>query len=332
MPDASAAGMRIAVIGLGSMGLRHAANARALGADIVGVDPSPARRRAAADAVPGIGFADTPGAAFAETDAAVIASPSGQHAEHLTLCIGAGCHALVEKPVADGIAGLDEALRDAEQAGLTVAVAQNLRFHPAVAAARDRIGTGALGRVLSAVSIGASYLPDWRPGQDYRRNYAADPVCGGVIFDWVHEIDMLAHLLGAFAVEGAAAAGQRVLDMPSEEEAGLLLRHEGGCLSTLLLSYATRPALRRTMLLGPEGRLEIDIPGRRLTRLGADGSVVEDTGFGGRHEDDYRAELEDFLAAVSGGTPPRCSGREALDILSGVVEARRIAGLPGHDY
>src|SRR3546814_2198440 len=58
--------------------------------------------------------------------------------------------------------------------GLIVAVAQNLRFHPAVVEANALLKSGAFGPVSAAIAVGASYLPDWRPGSDYRKNYAAD--------------------------------------------------------------------------------------------------------------------------------------------------------------
>ncbi|MEZ5670390.1 MAG: Gfo/Idh/MocA family oxidoreductase [Alphaproteobacteria bacterium] len=319
--------MRIAVLGLGSIGARHLANAVALGHRAVGFDPVAAQAEAVcrqAGATPAGSRAD----ALAQCDAVVVASPSAAHLADLAAAVDAGRHALVEKPFAHTAEGLGAILDRAEAAGATVAVAQNLRHHPAVERARALVERTAYGPVLAAVAVGASYLPDWRPGQDYRQGYAADPQTGGAIFDWVHEIDLLAHLLGPFAVAGATAQAGRCLDMAAEENAGLLLRHDGGALSTVLLSYATRPPLRRTTLLGPGGRIEIDIPGRRLTILDAAGEPVEDSAFGGAHADDYRAELADFVAAAAAGRPPRCPAREALAILGGVLAARRLAGLP----
>jgi len=315
---------RLAIFGLGSMGRKHAANALEAGLKVAAFDPAGATM-AAVESMP------SRAAALDWCDAVVVATPSASHRDDLTAAVAAARHVLVEKPVAASGNGLAAVMDAADDAGVYVAVAQNLRHHPAVEAARVAVRERAVGPVLSAVAIGASYLPDWRPGQDYRQNYAADPHAGGVIFDWVHEIDMLVHLLGPAAVAGAVAAHKRALDMLSEEEAGILLHHADGALSTLLLSYTTRPALRRTFLLGPGGRMEIDIPARRLLMLKADGRVIDDRAFGGRHEDDYRRELADFLEAVECGRPPRCPGREGVAILETVIAARRAAGLPGQE-
>jgi predicted dehydrogenase len=313
---------RLAVLGLGSMGRKHVKSALALGLDVVGVDP------AVSAAPEGVLRMATRADALAWCDAAIVATPSAAHRDDLAAAVAASRHVLVEKPFAASSEGLSAVMDAADAAGVRVAVAQNLRHHPAVEAASAAVRERTVGPVLSAVAIGTSYLPDWRPGQDYRQNYAADPRAGGVIFDWMHEIDMLVHLLGPATVSGAVAAHGRALDIPSEEEAGILLRHTDGALSTLLLSYTTRPALRRTYLLGPGGRMEIDIPARSLLVLSADGRVIEDRAFGGRHEDDYLRELADFLDAVESGHAPRCPGREGLAILETVLAARGLARLP----
>ncbi|MEQ8603710.1 MAG: Gfo/Idh/MocA family oxidoreductase [Marivibrio sp.] len=312
---------RLAVLGLGSMGRKHAANALDAGLDVAAFDPAGAEM----DSVKAM---PSRSAALDWCDAVVVASPSWAHRDDLAAIVAAGRCCLIEKPFADRSEGVAELLAQAAAAGNVVAVAQNLRHHPAVERARTLLAEGAVGAARAAVSIGASYLPDWRPGRDYRRNYAADPASGGVIFDWVHEIDLLAHLLGPFEAAGAAADCSGPLVLGADEQAALTLRHRSGALSTLMLSYSVRPQMRRTTLLGPDGGLEIDIPARRLTAWDAERRPIEEVAFGGVHADDYRAELFDFLEAAAHGRAPRCPGDEALEILKGVLSLRAMAGLP----
>ena len=50
--------------------------------------------------------------------------------------------------------------------------------------------------VYSIRAICSSYLPDWRPGVDYRTLYSAREESGGVVVDLVHEFDYLFTLFG----------------------------------------------------------------------------------------------------------------------------------------
>jgi len=132
----------------------------------------------------------------------------------------------------------------ARERGVAVAVAHNLRFRPVVQRVKQVLSEGALDDPAWARFCCASWLPDWRPGQDYRSNYAADPVTGGVIFDSIHEVDLACHLLGRAKVQSASAVRTGILDMPSEDVADIVLRHDAGCQSAIHLDYVTRPRPR----------------------------------------------------------------------------------------
>ena len=51
-------------------------------------------------------------------------------------------------------------------------------------------------KVLSARVMCSSYLPDWRPGTDYRKVYSAQRQNGGVKLDLIHEFDYVFALFG----------------------------------------------------------------------------------------------------------------------------------------
>lgn len=315
----------MAVLGLGSIGLRHARNLIALGASVVGFDPSAERRALLAG--DGGQARDSREAALDGADAAVVASPNAQHLDDLRAALEAGCHVLVEKPLAHDDAGLEALLGRAEAADLTVFVAVNQRFNPTVEAGRARLVDGLLGEPLWARMLCASYLPHWRPRQDHRRGYAADPASGGVLFDVIHEFDLANHLLGPAETVAAAATCSGRLDMASDDCADVLLDHGGGLRSSLHLDYLTRPARRVTEVAGTEGLLRLDLAGRGLERWTAEGDRIEALRFGGAVADDYRAEMAAFLDCCRGEAKPRCGGREGLMVLRQVLEARRLCGL-----
>ena len=109
-----------------------------------------------------------------------------------------------------------------------MSVGQNLRYHPAVNYGKSCIADGRLGNISSSVSIGGSYLPNWRPHQNFNDNYATDPHSGGVLFDWVHEVDLLFYLLGDMTAHSAIAQQDGLLKLGSDEQIALTLTGQEG--------------------------------------------------------------------------------------------------------
>jgi predicted dehydrogenase len=317
---------RIAILGLGSIGLRHARNLLAMERRVIGFDPDPARRRAL-EAAGGATVAER-AAALDGAFACIIASPNACHLDDASAAVAAGCHVLVEKPLAHTTQGVAALLRRAREERLVFAVAHNLRFHACVERARGLLARGDLGQILWGRMIAASYLPKWRPEQDYRVGYAADSRTGGVIFDVIHEFDLAAHLLGAVTTKAAVARRSGTLDIGAEDIADILLETPHSAFVSLHIDYVTRPPLRVTEIAGTRAALRLDLIARRFTHVASDGSVLADEAMPGDFDRDYRAEMQDFLTAAENDRDPRCDGCEALQGLEQVLAARRFAGLP----
>ena len=314
--------MRAFVLGLGSIGHRHAVNLRCLGLDVAGYDPDPAADPTDAS---GLRRMPTRAALFAEAragDILVIASPSRQHEVDLADGIANGLHIFVEKPVGHRIPQLLALADRATAAGLVVYPGLNLRHHPAVIAARRLLSQGAIGAPLWGAFACHAYLPDWRPERDYRRGYAADTETGGVILDIVHEFDLAWHLLGPYEIDHAVTRRTGHLDLPTEDYAAAILRHSSGLLSTLQVDYVTRPPRRESTVAGTEGRLVIDVGARTLSVLASDGHVRNET-YDTSFADDYVIEMRHFLSCVAGHAQPACPLPEATAVLARALTARQ---------
>jgi predicted dehydrogenase len=184
--------MKGLVVGCGSIGKRHLQNLRALGVADLGVVESDSSRRQQVAGEMGI-------AAFAQLadglrwfpDFVVIATPTHFHISQAMEVASKGCAVFVEKPLSHTSDGVSELVNVIGQSGLVSMVGCNMRFHPGPKKVKELLDAGALGRILSARVYVGSYLPDWRPGTDYRQNYAArDENGGGCILDCIHEIDL----------------------------------------------------------------------------------------------------------------------------------------------
>lgn len=313
--------MRIAVLGQGSIGRRHAANALALGHEVVAWDPI-------ASLLDGTEHAATAEAALTAAEVAIVASPSSEHAAQARLALERGCHTLVEKPLALSAAHVAPLEELARAGGLTLGVAMNLRFHPGVLALRDALSSGTLGDVLVARAWFGSWLPGWRPGTDYRSTYSAQRALGGgVLLDAIHEIDYLTWLLGEVRGVTATLATVSDLELDVEDVAQLQLEFSSGTQATLSLDYLDREYDRGCRLIGSEATAGWSWAGEETHVTGADGVRVT-TATPATAAPTYEAELAAFLAAVAAGTPPATSAAEARHAL-GVVEAARESAATG---
>jgi predicted dehydrogenase len=313
--------MRVAVIGLGSAGSRHARNLVALGHEVTGFDPT-----ATAD-LPSVRRASSVVAAVADAEAVVIASPSAHHAEHALAALTEGKHVLVEKPLATTVSEAETVVDAAESAGVVCGVAMNLRFHPGVFELKRLVDAGTLGTIRLAQASFGYDLRLWRPGTDYRHAYSArSDLGGGIVFDAIHEIDYLLWLLGPVATVSAETAQVSDLEIDVEDVALAILRFEFGAVGTVDLNFF-EPAYRRgCVLVGSEAVARWDSSSRSvaLRRNGrADRLLDVRTDL----TETYSAEINDFVEAVADGRDPRASAAEGLTAVRVADAIKRSAAL-----
>ena len=125
-------------------------------------------------------------------DMVFITNPTSMHLETALTFRPRTKSFFIEKPVfSDGevdaatIAKLDE---------IPSYVACPLRYNPVLQYVKQNINPS---QVVSVRAMSSSYLPDWRPGQDYRQTYSAHKdLGGGVDIDLIHEWDYLTWIFG----------------------------------------------------------------------------------------------------------------------------------------
>ena len=259
----------VVVRGSGSIGQRHARVFTALGAK-VSLWPVRPRASGALDQSPAVQLLDdsTGPSTVALADLVVIATDTSRHVEDARLALDAGAsRVLVEKPVAS-TAEAAGPLVDHPRA-MDVWVAAPLRAHQAFRKLVSDVAQ--LGAPVSAHVWSQSWLPDWRPGRDYRESYSARPDEGGVLRDLVHEIDYATVLLGHPRLLGAHLDHEGPLDMEAEQAASLLWTTERAATVTMRLDYVSRPTARGVVLRGPGGSLEWDVLRATIRHRGPDG-------------------------------------------------------------
>lgn len=325
--------LRIAVIGAGLIGARHAEAAFAEpGCDLVALADPDEKAHAMAAELGTAYYADF--AAMIETerpDGVVIAAPTDLHAPIGIACAARGIHLLVEKPIAADVESGAELVSAAERYGVRLMVGHHRRFNPAVETAREIVQGGALGRLTAVSALWATLKPEDYFDIEWRRQ----PGGGPILINLIHDIDNLRHICGeidsVYAETGSAVRGFGV-----EDSAALTLRFAGGALGTVLVADATpspwnweagsgdNPAMPYIgencyQFLGTEASL--GFPRLELWRYGAGRPAgwqyeLEKEPRPVTRGETITAQMAHFCQVIRGAAEPRVPGADALGTLA----------------
>jgi predicted dehydrogenase len=237
----------------------------------------------------------------------------------------AGAHVFIEKPLSDRMDGV-EALRDeVAKRQAVVQVGYNLRFHPAIQKLKELVEARAVGKILWAHVEAGSYLPDWRPWQDYRKSYTARrELGGGILLDGSHEIDYMTWLFGAPRELACMADHVSELEVNVEDCATILMRFADGTRADVHLDFIQRSYSRYCSLVGPQGKVHWDLLSNsvQVLRPGKEAEVIK---FEFEINEGYVAELAHFMECVRNGTRPRFTLEDAILTLRIALAARAAA-------
>lgn len=157
--------MKYLIAGLGSIGRRHLRNLRALGQkDIILYRTNQATLPD--EELSGLPVFTELRLALAEKpDGVIVSNPTALHLEVALAAAEAGAALLIEKPVSNSLAGLDQLQSTLAQSGKPAMVGFHFRFHPVLNQVKTLLKSGQLGKPLSARAHWGEYLPGWHTGR-----------------------------------------------------------------------------------------------------------------------------------------------------------------------
>lgn len=259
------AGVRIGIIGIGGMGMKHAEDIAAgarMSLQFV-CDADGARAKESAARLGGVRtFTD-----FREAlesggaDAVVIATPHYFHPPIAIAALSKGIHVLVEKPVAVHAADarrMNEAYEQARRRDpkLVFAAMFMLRTYGYWKKIRELVAGGELGRLTRATWI----ITDWFRTQYYydtggwRATWKGEG--GGVLLNQCpHNLDLYQWIVGMPAkVHGFASFG-KYHDIEVEDEVTAYFEHADGMIGHFITTTAESPGTNRLEIVGEKGKL-----------------------------------------------------------------------------
>ncbi len=328
--------VRVAVIGAGFMGERHARIYAGL-PDVELVAVCDVRESAAGDLATRTGaqpYSDYRTLLGREDlDAISVCTPDALHREPCELAARAGRHVLVEKPIATTVADAEAIVAAATRAGVTLLVGHCLRFDPRYDQARQAVERGELGALQTIYTRRANTVA----AQDRLGGRCSLP-----LFLGVHDYDVMRWLTGS-EVERVTAESKwgllRDLGFPVEDANCALLRFRSGALGMAELNWILPrgfPASgdHRLDLVGSAGSLSIATLETGLRRADGQRAVQVDTASApsvqGHPGGMFYFELRHFIDCVRGRATPALTPDDAVRALriAQAVERAAATGVP----
>ena len=323
--------MRVGLLGAGNISDTHARAARAIpGVEIAAVCGANREKVARlAHAHGGVAY-DAIDAFLAHRpmDIVAIGSPSGLHADHTIAAMRRGLHVLVEKPLDVTRAKVDTVIAEAARAGVKVGVFFQDRLRPDVAAMKELIDAGRLGKPVFASGRVKWYRPPEYYGTSRWRGTCALDGGGALMNQGIHTVDLLQWLFGPVA-RVCARTATRIHAIEAEDTAAAVLEFESGALGVIEATTSVFPGYaRRVELTGAEGTLILE--GDRLVAADLRNAVDVRTASPTDLESTaspvvsdctpHQRVFEDFIHAIETNGTPACDAREGRHSVA-IVEA-----------
>lgn len=304
---------RFGVVGTGRLGAVHARILSEMpSVELAGVHDADAERAERVAAERGCRAYERPEELWADCEAVVVAVTTSAHHAVAGEALDAGCHVLVEKPLAATLAEADDLVSRAEASGRILAVGHVERFNPVVRAARPLLDDP---RFVTCLRL-ARFQPR---GTDV-----------SVTLDlMIHDIDLVLGLVDSPVARVEAIGVSLITD--TVDMANARLRFANGAVADVSASRASARPARELRVFQESGYFSLDLAGGRgefLRRRTAPperadaaeitlADVVEREEIRGDGVEPLRAELEAFVDALHGRPSDvvrGVEGREALDI------------------
>lgn len=314
--------MKVLLIGLGRWGEKHLRVLGELGVERWVADVSAERRAFAVRAGVAADHAvEDFRRALPHVDAVDIVTPADNHLALAAECLRAGRDCFVEKPLTLTVDEGRQLVGIVAETGRVLQVGHIFRFHPVTTVLRDRLASGALGRVRYCTGRFAGFK---RPRADV----------GVTQTDAIHYFDLFAYLLGRPAT--AVTATLRDYLGRGRDDCSFTTVEYGDVPAFVEAGYFAPGAARDCVIVGEQGTLAADF-GTSEVRVLANRHVETPSGWEASEgaveslkasgPEPLRHELELFLDAVTRRRRPAVDVQAGLDALRTVEAAQRSSSL-----
>jgi predicted dehydrogenase len=244
-------------------------------------------------------------------DFIIISNPTYLHGKSILEALKFNCPLFIEKPVLGNLNDVSILQKIIKQKNAITYIACNLRFHPLINFLKNYLPER-MPHINEINVYCGSYLPDWRPGIDFRKVYSANAdMGGGVHIDMIHELDYCIWLFGKpFEVRSLKRSASS-LRINSIDFADFTLFYQNFVVN-IQLNYFRRDTKRQIEIVTKDETLVGDLISNKLTSL-SEGKVLFHSDF--KMSDTYYEQMKYFITNIGKGEKNMNDFEEALSIL-----------------
>lgn len=244
-------------------------------------------------------------------DFVIISNPTNMHEETILKVLHLNCPLFIEKPVLSNLTNANSIIEKIKKKQIITYVACNMRFHPALIFIKNYLYN--LKTQINEVNIySGSYLPDWRPGINFRESYSTDNKNGGgVNLDLIHELDYCTWLFGNPIKISSLKRSESSLSIKSFDCAYYNLIYSK-FITNISLNYFRRDAKREIEILTIEDTIIIDLLENKIFKK-VSGEILYQEKF--TMADTYYEQLNYFIDHIQNNKYPMNDITEGIEVL-----------------
>lgn len=297
----------ILLVGLGSIGTRHLKNLIALGFKRISVVTRLGETKKGFEQCKFYKNIDD-ACSKQNFTIAIIATPTSNHIDDLFKILqNKILRIYLEKPISHSLKHIEKVKRKLELSGAYLVVGYDLHFEPGLLLMKEYIDAKKIGKVVSFISEVGQYLPDWRPGTDYRKSMSAHKSKGGgVMLDLVHEFDYINWLFGPIKSIRGKNGKISNLGIDTEDVSVNIIETTSGALGTLHLDYLQCELSRKCKVIGDKGVIIWDYSKSVVKFMSHEDRIWVMHDFSkNKRNDRFINIMETFLASSKGNSDSR---------------------------
>lgn len=192
-----------------------------------------------------------------DIDFIIVSTPTNLHFKNIEELIPFEKPLFIEKPLSDSLQ-IASVLPEIESSNIPTYVACNLRFLDVLRYVKDKYINKSY-KINEVNSYCGSFLPDWRPDQDYKKSYSASSkMGGGVHLDLIHELDYIYWLFGHPITVNKVLKSKSSIGIEAIDYANYTLEYENFT-SSIILNYYRRDPKRSLEILTDQCTVLVDI-------------------------------------------------------------------------